>query len=154
MSKDTKFTSDNQPEPESKKRGKAKKTLMLDAIREHCGSEDEFLKGVVKAAVGTPKDPSDPDSVEIPPNHNLLTLVLNRIEPPLKATSPMVEFKFTKGAKPHEQAIEVMVAASQGIIPPDIANLFVSSIASMLKIKEITDIEERLSAMEKVNEQD
>ena len=73
-SSDTQFTSEKQP----KGRGKSKKTLMLDAIKAECKSEEEFLKGVVRAAIGDPEG-------QIPPNAQLMTLVLNRIEPPLKS---------------------------------------------------------------------
>lgn len=134
------FDSERQPE-ERVPRGKGKKSLMLEAIRAHCGSEDDFLREVVKAAIGDPIN-------EIAPNPVLMNMVLQRIEPPMKSTMPLVEFEFTPTSKPHEQAAQVMKAAADGLIPPDIANMFVSSIASMMKIEEVTEIAKRLESIE------
>lgn len=133
------FSSENQPE-ERKPRGKGKKSLMLEAIRSVCENEQEFLRQVVVLGLG--------DGAELPANPALLSLVLNRIEPPLKATSPMVSFEFNDKAKPHEQATQVLKAVADGSIAPDIGHMFVTSISSMLKIQEITDIDERLKKME------
>jgi hypothetical protein len=122
-------------------RGKGKKSLMLEAIRAHCGTEGEFLLEVIKAAIGDPLK-------DIAPNPVLMNMVLQRIEPPMKSTMPLVEFEFTPTSKPHEQAAQVMKAAADGLIPPDIANMFVSSIASMMKIEEVTEIARRLESIE------
>lgn len=140
------YTKDNQPKNRPP-RGKAKKTLMLDAIRAVCGTEEEFLERVVTAGMGDPEN-------DVAPNLPLLSLVINRIEPPLKAVSPTVEFKFRKSARPHEQAEDVLIAVSDGLISPDIGQMFISSISSMLKIQEITELEDRITAIEKMREQE
>lgn len=136
------FDSKYQPK-ERKPRGKGKRTLMLDAIRKTCGSEEEFLEAVVRSALG------DDDGK---PNPTLMTMVIQRIEPPIKSVMPMVEFDFDQDAKPNVQASQIMKAASEGKISPDVANMFISSISSMLKIAEVTDLEDRIKALE--NEQD
>ena len=144
------FDKDNQPKDEARKpRGKGKKSLMLDAIRETCtnGDEMEYLKKVVAASLGDPT--TNPPT---PPNPTLMTLVINRVEPPLKGVSPMVSFDFDPDAIPAVQASQAMAAAASGLIPTDIASLFVTSIASMLKIEEVTEIARRLSEIEKVLE--
>ncbi|HHZ71338.1 MAG TPA: hypothetical protein EYN54_13920 [Methylococcaceae bacterium] len=134
---DTKFSSTNQP----KGRGKAKKSLMLEAIRSVCGSEQEFLNQVIKVGLG--------DAVnEVAPNPTLLTLVLNRIEPPLKAIAPMVEFEFNSDAKPHEQANQILNAVANSQIAPDIGQMFIASIKSMIDISEWTDLKERIESLE------
>ena len=136
--KDTKFSSTNQP----KGRGKGKKSLMLEAIRAQVkGGEEEFLKQVVKLGLGDPLN-------EILPNPQLLTLVLNRIEPPLKATSPMVQFEFSDSDKPHIQAAQIMKAISNGDIPPDIGSMFIQSIKAMIDIEEYTDLKDRIEKLE------
>ncbi len=66
----------------------------------------------------------------------------------------MVEFDFDPKAKPHEQAMQALEAVAIGKIPADLANMFVTSISSMLNIQEKTDFEERLKAIEDANEQD
>ena len=120
-------------------RGKGKKTLMLDAVRATCGSEAEFLERVVEVAIG---------GDDTPPNMQLMTLVLQRIEPPMKSTMPLVDFTFDSNLKPNDQASQVLQAASEGKIAPDVANIFISSIASMLKIDEVTELQKRLEAIE------
>lgn len=146
------YTSENQPE-ERKPRGKGKKTLMLDAIKDTCGSEEEFLRQVVSIGVGGLTKISAPDEDEEyeykQPNTMLLNMVLNRIEPPLKATSPMVEFEFDSESKPHEQASQVLKAVSNGQLAPDIGQVFISSIKAMIDIEEYTDLKQRIESIEK-----
>ena len=144
----TSYSKDN-PAPnttEQKRRGKGKRVLMLDAIRDTCeGGESEYLKKVIEASLGDPL--AEPP---IPPNPQLMNLVMNRIEPPLKGVMPVVEFDFTKSATPAKQASQILYAASKGIIPPDVAGMFISSVASMLKIDEITMIKAKLEEFEKI----
>lgn len=122
-------------------RGKGKKSLMLEAIRSVCKDEHEFLKQVVIIGLG--------DAVnEVAPNPTLLTLVLNRIEPPLKAIAPMVEFEFDSNSKPHEQASQILKAVSSSQIAPDIGQMFIGSIKSMIDIEEYTDLKERIEKLE------
>ena len=122
-------------------RGKAKKTLMLDAIKAVCGDEGEFLQRVISLGLGDGKD--------LPANPALLTLVMNRIEPPLKSIAPMVNFDFDPNAKPHEQANQVLKAVANSEIAPDIGQMFVSSIKSMIDIEEYTDLKDRIEKLEK-----
>jgi len=124
-------------------RGKGKKSLMLEAIKSVCGDEQEFLKSVVTIGLGDVNN-------ELAPNPALLTLVINRIEPPLKAISPMVNFEFNHKAKPHEQANQILQAVSDSQIAPDIGQMFIASIKSMIDIEEYTDLKERIEKLEKV----
>lgn len=146
------YSKDNQPE-ERKPRGKGKRTLMLDAIRDVCKDEHEFLREIVKigmgglTVIGTDDDGNEEKEYK-PPNTMLLNLVLNRIEPPLKATSPMVNFEFDKSLKPHQQAAQVLNAVSNGEVAPDIGNIFVQSIRAMIDIEEYTDLKSRIEAIE------
>ena len=136
---DTQFNTEAQPE-DRKPRGKGKKSLMLEAIREVCEDEQEFLKKVVAIGLG--------DSVD-GPNPTLLALVINRIEPPLKAIAPMVEFDFDTDAKPHDQANQILKAVANSQIAPDIGQMFIGSIKSMIDIEEYTDLKERIEKLEK-----
>ncbi len=124
-------------------RGKGKKSLMLEAIRDVCGTEQDFLKQVVAVGLGDSKS-------NLPPNPALITLVMNRIEPPLKSISPMVNFEFNPKAKPHEQANQVLQAVANSEIAPDIGQMFVSSIKSMIDIEEYTDLKDRIMVLEKL----
>lgn len=132
------FNSENQPK-ERKPRGPGKKTLMLNAIRATVeGGEQELLQRVVEMATDKEK-----------PDIRLLTEVLQRIEPPLKSTMPMVSFDFDPDSTPSEQAAQVMTAVAAGELQPDIASMFITSITSMLKIEEVTVLAKRLEEVEK-----
>lgn len=134
-------------------RGKGKKCLMLKAIKKVCKSESNFFEEIVKIGLGGKveigvDDKGDPQYTYKPPNTILLSLVLNRIEPPLKAVSPKIKFKFTKKSTVYEQATQIVKAVSDGVINPDIGSMLITSLSSMVKIQEVTDIEERLKKME------
>ncbi len=130
----TSFNSGNQPK-ERKGRGKSERTKILDSFGRCSKTEEEFYDLLTTKAF----NPED--------NFSFKEL-LSRLSPISKSTFPCVTFEFNKKSLPHEQASQVLDAIAQGIIPSDIGNSFVSSIQSMLKIKEVTDLEERLKAME------
>ena len=136
-------------------RGKGRKSLMLEAIKSVCGDEQDFLKQVVSIGLGgwTQPEQKQDEEPEEPvfqnPNPMLLNMVLNRIEPPLKAIAPMVEFNFDINAKPHEQANQILKAVANSQIAPDIGQMFVGSIKSMIDIEEYTDLKARIEALEK-----
>ena len=125
-------------------RGKGKRTLMLDAIRAVSGTEEEFLEAVVRGALE--------GGVDGTPNTALMSLVMQRVSPPFKSTMPMVEFTFDVDATPAVQAAQVMHASSQGLLAPDIANMFISSISAMLKIEEVTTLKSEIEQIKKMLE--
>jgi hypothetical protein len=133
--KSTQFTSENQPK-ERKGRGKSPKTKVIEALMRASKTEDEFWDMLVARAL----DPSD---------NIALKEVLVRLSPLTKQTMPKIEFDFNVNATPLEKANQILKAASDGVIPPDVANIFISSISSMMKIDEITEIANRLSEIEK-----
>lgn len=146
MAKETQFTGDNQP---SKRRGKSFKTKLFEAIRERAelevGSgatpeeqEQSYLHHIAQRAF----NPEDPNSAMC------LKMLTERMYPPLKANAAKVNFEFDPTLKPHEQASQVLKAAADGCIAPDVAQIFISSIQSMLKIEEVTELTKRLEAIE------
>ncbi|RKW71286.1 hypothetical protein, partial [Bacillus sp. L75] len=68
----------------------------------------------------------------------------------VKPSSEMINFNFDEDALPHIQAAQVMKAAAEGRIPPDIANTFIQSIKAMIDIEEYTDLKTRIENLEKV----
>lgn len=145
----SKFTTDNQPSPEKKKRGKSFKTKLFEAIREKAElevgvgatseeQEQSYLHHIAKRAF----NPDDPNSAMC------LKMLTERMYPPLKANAAKVNFEFDPTLKPHEQASQVLKAAADGCIAPDVAQIFISSIQSMLKIEEVTELTKRLDAIE------
>lgn len=125
-----KFDEDNQPK-ERKPRGKSERTKILEAMKRCEKTEDGFYDLLVERA----HDKTDSFG---------FTELLKRISPIPKQTLPKVEFEFDDKAIPAVQAAQVLKAASDGQIAPDIANQFISSIASMLKIEEVTIIRKEI----------
>lgn len=129
------FTPNNQPAPEKKKRGRAEKTKILDALQRASKTEDDFFDLLVSKAFNAES--------EITFNE-----VLKRLAPLHKQVAPPIEFNFPENEPPHKQAAAVMKAVSLGQIPPDIGHTFVTSIKYMIDIEENTDLKERIKKLE------
>lgn len=122
-------------------RGKGKRASMLDAIREECkGGEAEYLRKVVKASIGNGKD--------IKPCAQLMQYVMQRIEPITKNVMPVVNFKYNAKGDPVQQIDSILAEIASGEMPADIGNVIVSMIQTRMKIKEISEFEERLNQLE------
>lgn len=135
MAKKTQFSAENQPSS-GNRRGKSPKTKILEALKRQSKTEDEFWDLLILRAL-------DPD------DNIALKEILARLSPTTKATLPNIEFKFDAKATPKVQASQILDAAAKGIIAPDIAQIFVSSLASMMKIEEVTELAKRLTEIEK-----
>ncbi|NKB39486.1 MAG: hypothetical protein GKR86_00240 [Ilumatobacter sp.] len=123
------------------KRGKHKRTLMLEAIRAECeGGEEAYLRKVVRASVGNGKDQK--------PCAQLMQYVMQRIEPLTKNVMPVVNFKYNPKGDPIEQIDSILKEIASGDMPADIGNVIVSMIQTRMKIKEICEFEDRLKQLE------
>ena len=60
--------------------------------------------------------------------------------------------RLQQNATESEQAKQILKAASEGHITPDVAQMFVNMMTGMLKIEEVTEIKERLDRMEQMIE--
>ena len=130
-------------------RGRAKKTLILEAIREASlmdATPDSTQEETEKAFfTHIAKQAANPESENF---SMCLKLLADKGWPSIKPTMEHVAFTFDEKAKPHKQAAQVMKAAASGQIPPDVAQSFISSISSMLKIEEVTELQSRLEKIE------
>ncbi len=134
----TSFSKKNQP---INGRGKSERTKILEAMEWKGNTESGFYDLLIERAFG-------------PDDSFTWKELLVRMSPIPKSVSPMVKFKFDEDGDPHKQAAQILKAMAIGALPSDTGSLFISSIQSMLKIQEITDIDERLKAMESRIEQD
>jgi len=132
----TTFSKDTQPK---RGRGKSERTKILEAMgrMDDPKTQDDFYDLLAKRAF----DPEDTFTFKE---------LLNRLSPIPKATSPLVQFEFDETATSHIQAKQVIKAMADGLIPSDLGKLFVDSIQAMLKIQEVTDIDDRLKAIEEL----
>lgn len=128
------FNSDNQPATR-RGRGKSQRTLIIEALERQSTTIESFYDQLVTRALN-------------PEDNFALSEVLKRIAPIHKSTLPPISFEFDESATPALQASQIMKASADGKVPPDVANMFISSIASMLKIDEVTELQKRLEAIE------
>jgi len=143
----TSFDKDSQP---NNRRGKSKKTLILEAIRNASlmkTNPDSTREEVELAFFSHIAEQAN----NVTGEHfgMCLKILADKGWSSVKPTMEHVEFEFDADVTPAAQASQVMKAASQGLIAPDIANMFIGSISSMLKIDEVTELQKRLEAIER-----
>lgn len=133
-------------------RGKGKQTIILEAVREAAllnltskSTKQEAEKAVFRFMAEAAFNPTADTA---PMSSFCLGQLMKKGWPDLKSVMPCVEFDFDENAEPAVQASQVMKAAANGQLAPDVANTFISSIASMLKIDEVTELQKRLEAIE------
>lgn len=142
---DGRFSSENQPK-NRRTRGKVPRTLVLEALKRASSSEEEFWDLLISRAMGVK---SSDDEESMPGDPMCMKEVLIRLAPIHKPTLPEINFEFDEDAGPLIQATQVLKAAADGVMPPDVAQIFITSIASMMKIEEVTTMADRLTAIEK-----
>lgn len=134
------FTSENQPE-KRKPRGPDRRTLLLNAIADVTGKdENAFYSEVVRRAM----DPEDPASAQ------LMKEVLGRMYPTSRPTMPVIEFEFRKTGTPADRVEDISNAVADGILPADVAKVMVDIIKSGLDIVEVTELADRLEKIERM----
>lgn len=142
----TTFSEGTQPE---RRRGRSKRNLILEAIKEaslmeaNPDSSNEDVEKLFFKHIAT--QASNPGSDHF---GMCLKILADKGWSSVKPSMDHVEFKFDERATPSVQAAQVMKAASEGSIAPDVAKMFIDSIASMLKITEVTELQDRINALE------
>jgi hypothetical protein len=142
------FTSENQPNGHLRgKRGKEKRTLILEAIERALPedmdgkkAEECFYDIMVRRALNA----KDKESGQ------LLKELFNRLAPPDKNTLPAIEFPFREDGSPSDKIEDVQSAVAAGILPVDMGNTMVSMIVAGIKVFEVTEMAERLARIEEM----
>lgn len=130
----TQFSKDRQP---ARRRGKDVKTKMLEAIKKETGqSEAAFYQSIAKKAI------TNGDVV-------LMKELLMRVAPVAKPVAPDVRFDFPEDGSPVQQVDAIMKAVSEGKVPADVAQMLVNMIRAKLDVLEISELADRLDAIEK-----
>lgn len=134
------YSSENQPKVR-KPRGPDKRTLLLQAIKDVTGEDEQaFWKTAVRRAM----NPDDSAS------SMLMKEVVSRLYPQSKPTMPVVEFDFRKSGTPAEKVEDISNAVSDGTLPVDVAKVMVDIIKAGLDIVEVTELAERLAKLEEM----
>lgn len=77
------------------------------------------------------------------------SLVLQRLSPPLRARAEKITFDLDPTAPLTAQAQQVIAAVASGNIDPDTGQLLVGCITALAGVKQIDELEQRLSALER-----
>lgn len=77
------------------------------------------------------------------------SLVLQRLSPPLRARAERVTFDLDPAAPLTAQAQQAISAVASGDIDPDTGQLLVGCITALAGVKQIDELEQRLSALER-----
>lgn len=136
-----KFSKDNQPAAEKKKRGKDQRTVMLDALRRNAFTEEQFWNKVITIAM------AEGESLN---QRAMIQEVLSRLSPIPRAVAPTYEFEWDNAASPADKIDRLVEAVSDGEIPADIANMLASTIKAGMDVREVTELAERLAVLEKL----
>lgn len=135
----TSFSSDSQP-AQRKPRGKSERTKILEAMSRAGKTEEGFYDELV-ARAGNPDD-----------NFTFKEL-MSRLSPIPKAVAPTIEFDLDENGTISEKAEQIIIGISKGRIPPDLGNQLIVSMSSLMNIKEKTEFEDRLKAIEDASKQ-
>ena len=140
------FGKDMQPE---KRRGKSKRSLILEALKEKSllemtpeSSTDDCEKAFFSHILLRAVNPEDPNGAM------LLKTLLDKGWASVKSSMEPVNFKLNNKDSLDVQANQILTAVSEGSLPPDVGVMMINAVTNMLKIKEVTDLEDRIKALE------
>ena len=133
----TRFSADRQP---TRRRGKDQRTKILEAIKEQTKlNEKGFYKKVAERAL------TDGDTL-------MMKELLTRVAPAAKPVAPSVQFDFPENGTPVEQVDAVLRAVAAGKVSPDVVQQLVAIIRGKLDVLELSELADRLAAVEKALE--
>lgn len=76
-------------------------------------------------------------------------LILERVLPALKTTAPVIELpELSEATTLSEKAEAIITATGNGQLAPDLAAQLISAVATLAKVIEIDQLQERLEALE------
>lgn len=134
------------------KRGKNKRTLMLEALFEEVRDENgdpmdnpeqaqaAYLRLLVRRSMVV----ADKASA------TLAKEVLDRLIPVDKATMPTYEIDFPAESSASDRIDAITKAVAEGRVPPDVGKMMVDMVSSAVKIGEIAEMTERLARLEEM----
>lgn len=148
----TSFSEGNQP---ARRRGRGKQALILEAIKEKAllglskdSSNDDAEKAVFSFLAESAFNPTADTAVV---SNTSLNHIMKKGWPDIKPVMPSVEFTLNS-KDPHGQAMEIIKAVSDGTLAPDVANTLITSLSSMLKIEEMTELKDKVDELQKAME--
>ncbi len=111
---------------------KNKATRMAQSLLD--GEEEALVRKVIELAKGG--------------DLQALKVCLDRLIPPMKAQSALIQVEIPKTANLIDTADALLRAAAGGELSPDIASQLISAVGTIARVTEIEDLKQRLSALE------
>lgn len=131
-------------------RGKTKLSLLLDGIKEQSllsvrknASKSEVEKAFLVHLAARALDKDDPASGQ------LLTNLLTRVYPVTKPTLPAMDIGIDMNDTPSDMSRKILIAAGQGLIPVDVADLMMNMVKNKIHVDEKSDMPARIELLEK-----
>lgn len=132
-----KFGQDNQP---TKRRGKAKNTLFIEALERKGLTEQDLYDAIVDLAI----------------NHrdaSMMKELIVRFSPLPKPVAPTFEVDFPDEGTAVEKIDAVIRGIATGVIPADLGKTFAEVVRVGLDVREVTELAARLERLEKLLEE-
>lgn len=125
--------------PRPKARGKDKRTLLLAAIKKATGmDEEEYYAHLVTLS-------------ETAPGHEFLKKeILARMYVPYKATLPAIELDLPENATMEQKLEAITTAVANGDVTPDIGDMLLRMLKTIVEINEKTEMAKRIEAIEEM----
>lgn len=120
-------------------RGDAPTAKLLEAIAKWSGEdESKFYDTLVRRGMNA-NDPAGP---------MIMREIINRAMPVTRAVMPEYEFEYPEDANAADRIAAIAEAVSTGTLPADVATLMVNIIKAEMDVREITELADRLAALE------
>lgn len=119
--------------------GGGKSQALLEAISRWAdGDEGKFYDTLIKRAMSA-GDPAGP---------MIMREVINRAMPIARAVMPEYVFNYPADANAADRIASIAAAVASGHLPADVAALMVNIIKAEMDVREITELADRLAALE------
>lgn len=120
-------------------RGDAQSEKLLEAIAKWSGGdESKFYDTLVSRGMNV-NDPAGP---------MIMREIIGRAMPVTRAVMPQYEFSYPQDSNAADRIAAIAGAVSDGELPADVATLMVNIIKAEMDVREITELADRLAALE------
>lgn len=141
------FSKDYQPE--RRKRGPQRRTMLLNALKDLGKTEEEFYSFCIQVALGQLEVEEDGKRIQSKPDIMMLKDVLRRVFPENKPTFPEFEVpEFKEEDTLLEKATCILDAIALGEIPVDAGKLMIDIMNTLGTIEERDELKARIEALE------
>ena len=133
------FDQTRQPDPESRKpRGAGWRKKILLELEKEGKTEEDFIRHCLAKAFDD----------KSPLQFKMLEMVIQRLSPLEKSVLPTFAVNFKHGATPADKIDSLIEAVGNEEIPADVAAMLVQMIKVAIEVKELTELVQRLEALE------